>query len=147
MIFGTAAGISIQIPLWSPQRRPRWTMYSWMLVAYGSIVLTLVAAGEVRWFDTLYFLAPFIIAQLVVHSIRIEIRQTFVMGDPARREIEGLPQYGGRSRKYWTVLLGFSLWHVTKYYNYVLSDPESPLREEKPDLPVIPGKARARRNR
>ena len=110
-------------------------LYLW-LVATGLIGLTVMAITEALDAPiALLGAAALGFSQLFALGARIWQMQMNILGDPRWREERSLPQYEGRTRRYWELRLRWSPWHIVRYHRLAWADAESPAREYRERQP------------
>lgn len=104
-------------------------MYAWFVSIPLVVLLTFALTRVLQASEALIGSAALLIGQTFAFGTHVWMLQLDVLNDPRWREEEGLPQYEGRTRRYWEVRLWLSPWDIIKYHRYARSDPNSPARK------------------
>ena len=112
------AGLRIRIYVW---------FAAMALVVLGAFGLTRL----LQWPQVLIGFGAFLFGQTFAFGTQVWVLQADLLGDPKWRDEQGLPQYEGRSRRYWELRILVSPWHIVKYHRYAWSDPDSPARKHR----------------
>jgi hypothetical protein len=86
-------------------------VYAWFVSIALVIVLALTVTGVLQPHESLIGLAALLFGQTFAFGTHVWSLQLDVLRSKKWREEQGLPQYEGRSRRYWDVLPWLSPWH------------------------------------